>query len=325
MDRVFDLLTSPITALCVAVLIGGLAMTGRFSVPAALGMFGLAWIIAVVGVYRSSPLQSLPWMLRMLWTAFIGSALGIGVFHLGQWVGAKPLTTTAPAKAVVAPFSVSVRFAFVSDAPGPLSMFMAGYQSMYGETASPVVYLAFFQIVNAQDIPNTIDRFSVAVSDHPDGPWQSLVPISLRSARLFSLGVESNGGAGGVIALPRGISRLGTPMTPKDLGQAAPLNPIPILEGMLEKPIRPHETASGWAAFDLSDRSRGFPRWHWRITLHDTAQASFTAVVASPKPNALETDAQPALLQVAGPPVDLRSAHIRYYSDPFPNRPPKKR
>lgn len=88
MDRILDLLANPLTALFVAVLLGGLAISGRFSPNAALSMFGLAWLIAVVGIHRSSPIQSLHWIPRVLWTALVGSALGITLFYLGQWVRA---------------------------------------------------------------------------------------------------------------------------------------------------------------------------------------------------------------------------------------------
>src|SRR5262249_31645366 len=145
-----------------------------------------------------------------------------------------PSPTASPS-----PFSVEVRAAYVQDS-GQLTRFVVGYQSMFGQTVSPVFYLAYVQITNLQDVVSTVNDFKIAASKDAQGPWEDLVPIPLaQSSTLYALGVKSKGGSG-ALTTPNGTTRLIDPMSKKDLKLAVVLRANPTLETELVKPIRPH-------------------------------------------------------------------------------------
>ena len=125
-------------------------------------------------------------------------------------------------------YKIGARCAIISDNPGNLTLFMVGYKTALRDTASPVFYLINISIMNLQDIASTIEGYSVAVGDTEKGPWQNLMPISLLSNNLYVLGKKNTGT--GSIGFPRGVYRLGTAMTQKDLTHAALIDPFPKLE-----------------------------------------------------------------------------------------------
>jgi len=258
-----------------------------------------------------------------LWVGFSGAVLLLLVVALyirndliRRETSAKASTTTNTAS--VAPFSAGVRSAMIYDGEGPLSLYMVGYDSMYGKTASPVFYLMHIRIVNQQDIPATIEAYSVAVSANETGPWENLMPIPLLSSDLYALGILTSGV--GRLAVPRGAYRLGTPMRPEDMTHAALLNPQPKLESeLLGREIQPHKTIGGWAAFDLRNRSVRTVRNYFRITLRDSANRSVVSIAPTPRRQQQdsETDTQVGFIDRAGPVVDISQFHVRYYSDPY--------
>src|SRR2546430_10520825 len=180
--------------------------------------------------------------IRVLVFAVVGAVVTVG---LGE---ALRLTSRRQAAQVVEQrFAVEVRSAFVSDS-GPLTMFMVTYPSMLGDTASPVLYLAYIQITSLQDVPSTINDFKVAVSKDREGPWEDLVPIHLSTHTLYSLGTPTPYPK--VLRMAHGTSRLATPMTNNDMKLAAVIKAEPALESEMTKPIPPHDTIRGWVALD---------------------------------------------------------------------------
>ena len=280
---------------------------------AALILLGRAgWWIAFEKGDGYSPFQ------LYLFTFFVFGIVGTLWVVSVSWVSSKQQPSAKPQ---TDSFSVGVRSAMIYDGAGPLSLYMVGYKSMYGQTASPVFYLVHIQIVNLQNVPSTIEGYSVAVSDNPNGPWENLLPISLLSSSLYALGIASSGG-GGTIAVPRGAYRLATPMQPNDMKHAALLNPHPKLESELGNPMQPHQTISGWAAFDLQDRNSRTVRNYFRIAVRDSTNVSFTEIVSLPRRQQQnpETDTQTGLIDVTGLMLDISSFHVRYYGDPYPKR-----
>jgi len=112
------------------------------------------------------------------------------------------------------PFSAEVRSASVSDS-GPLTYFMVSYPSLFGDTASPVLYLATSKLRICKMFLSTISDFKIAASKESEGPWEDLVPIPLSATILYSLGVETPHAKN--LILEHGTYRLGTAMTKKDM------------------------------------------------------------------------------------------------------------
>jgi len=210
------------------------------------------------------------------------------------------------------PYKIGIRSTIVSDHPGNLTLFMAGY----GNIASPVFYLINLSILNLQNTASTIEGYSVAVGDSANGPWQELIPISLLSTNLYALGINNPNQKS--IGFPRGVYRLGTAMTQKDLTHAILLDPSPKLENELKEAIGASKTMGGWTAFDLRDHTIRKIRDFMRVTIRDSTGKSFSEVVTIPRTQSRrsEIDAQVGLINVVGPIIDMTSFHVRYYSDP---------
>jgi hypothetical protein len=215
------------------------------------------------------------------------------------------------------PFSAEVRSAFVSDS-GPITLYMVTYPSMFGQTASPVLYLAVIQVTNLQDVVSTIDEFKVAASKELEGPWEDLVPVPLAITNLYVLGIHTPYPK--VMEVGRGTYRLGTSMTKEDMRNAALLRADPALEFELTKPIQPHSTISGWVALD-SLRHVGLTpgQIYFRITLRDAANKGGRYVTPLPirQPGEPLMDVNIGSLQVVGLLTDISNFHVKYYSDPF--------
>jgi len=303
---------------------------GFVSPPASVAMWFVAVLAALVLALTSESVapraRAFGGRHPLLFT-IIACALGATLFGVASRIflrayaaGPAPGGTTSAQPsvqpAVVDPFSVTMRSVLISDAPGPLSMFMVAYRSTYGQTASPVFCLARIQILNRESVPTNIEAYTVAVSDNSNGPWIELLPIPLTSHTLYALGAK---GRGSTLEIPRGVYRLGTAMKPKDMRRAALMKPEPTLDSELRRPIQPHETISGWAAFDLP-KEKWKVREYFRISVRDTANRSFASVVAAPrgKQHDPEVDPQPGLIARAGPVQDISRFRVRFYHDPLP-------
>ncbi len=303
-DQVGKFLESPLVALFITLLLGALAASGRVSGLAANLCLLLAWGVGSNGIMRSG----LPDF--RLKGASICVLAGICLL-ISYWI-----SPSQEAKPVI---NVGVRSAMIYDGPGDLSLYMVGYESLYGATASPVFYLVNISIVNSSTAPVTVEGYSVAVGDTERGPWEDLVPISLLSSNLYALGVKTTGS--GAIAVPRGAYRLASPMKPEDMAHAALIDPLPKLESELRgRPLEPYQTVGGWAAFDLKDHANRGVRNYFRITVRDSTGQSFSATVRTPRrqPGDSESDAQIGTINKVGAIVDMREFHVRYYGAPYP-------
>jgi len=304
------------------------------AVPILIGGGGGGWLVVLLLIYarqlpdpwdfRLSTLAILllvggGWMRvdethphKRLRTVPVFVIIGSGALLLQVWIGdaLKP-----------APFNASVRSAQIFDVDSLYCPNMVTYQSMYGPTASPVVYLMYVQIVNSQKIPSTVDQYTVEVSKTADGPWEPLVPISLVENQLYALGVSGTGS--GNIVIPLGGYRFGTAMKPDDMKHAALLDPVPKLDSQLGQPIQPNQTITGWVAFDSPPKKTGIIPCFFRITITDSVHVFGSVVVPCPIGKKTEMDVQRGLIHATGVNRDLSGDHLRHYSDPYPQPPPR--
>lgn len=277
-----------------------------FSVAAFLLLvkFG-SWVVTI---------QSSIWE-RGIIALLVFGLIGAGWAESIRWVRSRQPNED---KSASPPFRAEIRSVVFHDGPGPLTLFMVAYSSKYGQTTSPVYYLANIQIVNLQNVDSTIVEYSVGVSDNIDGPWDNLIPISLKSTNLYILGI-SKGGTG-KIGFPFGAYRLASAMKQDDMRHAALLAPYPQLEDELGKPIPPHRTINGWAAFDSKKRD-GTKRNFFRITVRDSANIKFSSVASLPIGKSLDNetmvDTRVGLMIKTGVIEDIGGFHVRYYSDPL--------
>jgi hypothetical protein len=214
------------------------------------------------------------------------------------------------------PFSVEVRSALVSDS-GPLTLFMAVYPSLLGPTASPIFYLVYIRIINQQDIACMINDFKLSASKELAGPWEELVPIPLKSVKLYMLGVKNPHFR--MLALKHSTYRLGTPMKIEDMKYAAALNANPILELELTHTIPSHQFIGGWTAFDSHIHKGLSPgQIYFRMTIQDTAGRIGSYITPHPVSTNSTTDFDGGGLLATGGLSDISKYHVKYYSDPFP-------
>ena len=245
---------------------------------------------------------------------------GAAAMWFGGHIATNGLKTVFSSEKVTASkdlFSVQVRSALVSDS-GPLTLYMVAYPSIFGQTASPIFYLAFIQITNLQDIASTISEFSVYASKTPEGPWENLKPIPIASVRLFILGVRTPSPK--KVLFKHETYRLATPMTTKDMKHAALLNASPALGPKLAKPIQPHDSISGWVALDPTTHKGLTPgQIYFRFSLRDTANKSDNYVVPLPIKKDSSIGLDNGSIQVTGIVTDISQFKVHYYSDPFPS------
>jgi hypothetical protein len=301
----------------VAITLGGAMMNLPYEYTLARISYTLAFSIflARIGYWLAFERpENVSWVTRLFITGIIFGSVGIlwvgSVIWLAEREHRQTARTNAPA------YKIGARCAIISDNPGKLTLFMVGYKTGFGDTASPVFYLINIAIMNLQNIASTIEGYSVAVGDTEKGPWQNLMPISLLSNNLYALGKKNTGT--GSIGFPRGVYRLGTAMTQKDLTHAALLDPFPKLENELKKPIGSSQTVGGWAAFDLKDCTIRKIQDFMRITLRDSAGKSFSEVISIPRQQSdSEIDTQVGLINVIGPIINMSSFHVQYYRDPI--------
>jgi hypothetical protein len=239
--------------------------------------------------------------------------IGLSWYWLYGWL-AKKLDTTAW-------FSAEVRSAAVSDT-GPRTIYMVRHPSSFGDTISPIIYLAYIQIANNEDIPKSINSMTIEVSRDDSGPWEELKYMPLSSMSVLTVsGVDIRGP--GAIRLGHGTFRFSTVPREDALKKAdiTILGPT-ILENEFQKPLLPHIPVYGWIGLD-SFRHTGLApgRIYFRITLRDGSQSrGSSAVIELPRPvDNVAMEANCGFIEVTGVAVDVSSAHLKYYSDPFPS------
>ena len=244
----------------------------------------------------------------------IGAIIG-GAVSVAIWYGAP----SPEAKAE--PFSAEVRSALVYSESAPLTNYMAGYPTMFGNTASPIFYLAYIRITNTQDVNSTISDLKIAVSQEREGPWEDLPAMPLSAMTVYYLGISTPIPKN--INMPHGTMRLATALTIDDMRRVAIIGVSPVLGSEFVKPIGPHLSVEGWVALD-SLRHQGMPPgqgFYFRITMRDSTNKEARYVVPLPMnrgvsdPNMNENNGS---FYVTGVRTDISAFHVKYYSEPFP-------
>jgi hypothetical protein len=69
----------------VALVLGAVAISGKFSMRGADTVLIIAWLVALVGVFRGHPVSEYDLVLRFLVTALCASVLGLGFYKLSTW------------------------------------------------------------------------------------------------------------------------------------------------------------------------------------------------------------------------------------------------
>lgn len=296
----------------VALVLGAVTLSGRFSLRGADTILLVAWLIAIVGIFGGKPVANFELIPRLLITTLCMSIIGLGFYRLSLWFHTNEIGESKPT------FGVEVRSSLVSDS-GPLTLFMVGYPSMFGNTASPIFYLSYIQITNLQDVSRIINDFQVAVSKEREGPWEELIPIPLPSSTLYQLGVATPSPK--IVKLAIGTFRLATAITKEDMKLAAVVQVSPALESEIANPIQPHETIRGWVALDSLRRVGLSPgQIYFRIKLRDAANKSGTYVAELPRrqPGDPTLNINSGEIKVVGIRTDISGFHTKYYGDPFP-------
>lgn len=215
--------------------------------------------------------------------------------------------------------NIEVRSALVSDS-GPLTSFMVAYPSSFGQTASPIIYLAYIRITNLQDIPITISEFKLDASKESTGPWEELIPITLKGPKLYFLGTKTPDlpPPPKMLTFGYGTFRLATIIKRENLKNATLLEVNPILESEMANPIEAHHLVSGWAAFD-SRSHRGLTPGpiYFRVNLRDTANKGGSYILSLPRPTGPSIDVDVGAVFVTGILNDISGFYVKYYSDPF--------
>ena len=243
----------------------------------------------------------------------VGVSIG-GVAGLSLWVWLGRQTESES-------FRAEVRSGFVSDA-GPLTSYMVAYQSMFGDTVSPIFYLTYFEITNLQDVPSRISEFKVEAAKTERGDFEELIPIPLTSTRLYWVGPNSATQPKRLM-LNRGTYRLGTQPARDEMKTAMLVIPPAVLQTRMAQTIPPHDSINGWAAFD-SRQHRGLSpgQIFFRITVRDTAGKRQTNVIPlplrRPEDNSL-MEANDVYIDTTGQIFDISGFTVRNYGDPYPS------
>lgn len=249
---------------------------------------------------------------RILSVVFVFGLIGIGWVECWRYLDSR----YQPVVKIKHSFNVEVRSALVSDS-GPLTLYMAGYPSILGKTASPIFYLTYLQITSLQDAVNRINELKIAASNKSDGPWEDLVPIPLGSVALYALGGKVSPPK--TLALRHETYRLAKPFALEDMKQAMPLKLERVLDFELSKPIQPHSTVNGWAAFDSRSRKGLTPgQIYFRVTIRDANQNTESRIVAFPTQPDSSIHVDAGSMYVSGQVADISGYKVRYYSDPLP-------
>jgi hypothetical protein len=297
--------------------IGGLAMSlnpPEFTVARVCFIIAALVLLARFSWWISIEQQRISGILLIssLTAAFflIGLFLGSGL----HWINKRKLLIGDKTNSQM--FSVEVRSAFVSDS-GPLTLFMVGYPSIFGQTASPVFYLTYLQITNLQNVTSTINELKVAASKESNGPWEDLVPIPLGSVALYML--DGKASTPKKLMLRHETYRLAKQMTIEGMKCAMPLSAQQVLDSELSKPIQSHGTVSGWTAFDSRLHKGLTPgQIYFRITIRDTNNNIESNIVSLPiqPDSSIHVDA--GSIFASGQVIDISRYKVRYYSDPIP-------
>jgi hypothetical protein len=152
----------------------------------ALAVSGVLWVMAMLVMFRDSTSIK-----RATWTLILSVPMASGLMYLWRYHDPPsdflasltrietmvkeihdfilkpkevpelnpPLPLPSPTPD---PFIVTARAFLVYEGHDPYSLFMVGYQSPNGMTASPIPYLVYVSITNALDHVNTIESYTVS-------------------------------------------------------------------------------------------------------------------------------------------------------------------
>lgn len=197
---------------------------------------------------------------------------------------------------------------------------MVIYTSSHGPTASPICYLMFLEFVNRQNYEMTVDHYSVEVGRFRYIPWwHKLRPIPLAEMPVYAIGIPPGANpTPGKVWFPKGTYLLGEhPEARGQLEQSQRMNLEPIFELELTKPVPPHGTIQGWAAFDRSEFTSPQLRGQYlRIRVTDSAGNTSDTVAETPLCTPDEIDTGRAMMQPIVSEADLSHRYLKFYSQP---------
>jgi len=235
--------------------------------------------------------------------------VGIAVYSLNQ---------IQKHKNAVQEFAVFVRSAFIEESNGVLSHFVAAYPSILGDTASPIQYLVYLQLVNVDDSPRSVVDIKVSASEEQGGPWEKLVPISLATATLFYVGVSQ--GTPHDIEPSHAAYRMSTPPSVDDLKTASAILATPNLESQFNALIEPNGDIRGWIALDSLKHNRNSAgMMYLRVETTDSAGKTETNIAELPTKSSNKTalDGDTGRIRIVGSFANLSLFHMRHIGDPF--------
>ena len=208
----------------------------------------------------------------------------------------------------------------VSDS-GPKTMYMVRYPSSFGDTVSPIFYLLYLKILNADDRPHPVDSVRFEVAKDADGPWEQVESIPLGGVSLLTI-ADSYVPSNRTIEMRHAAYRLAD----QPIGQRGFFSGLQpgFLEDELKHPLKPGSPVYGWVALD-SLRHVGLTPGRIYLRLVVGSGSSETSSVSEfPQLNDLtmmELNCGSILVTTGS--VDLSTLHLKYFSDPNP--PPKQR
>ena len=181
-------------------------------------------------------------------------------------------------------------------------LFWVTYRSSFGDTASPVALAQFMEITNLLPTSETIKSYSVAINTEECG-WIDLSPIYIRGARVW--------------------------FTYEGLEKASLLDFAGNgLDFVLENPIPPHGTITGWWFFDSKTKCN-VPKGsmiQYKVSLKTFTGIEFEYVtprrlVSNDPGEPGKTEGYTRGPQFVVPPgkpqMDISKFHKRLYSDPI--------
>jgi hypothetical protein len=66
------------------------SLSGKLDMTAAKWVLAVAWLMAIVSLYRFDPIQHLPVIPRTLWIAMLSAAIGLVLYYVSMWMAVKP-------------------------------------------------------------------------------------------------------------------------------------------------------------------------------------------------------------------------------------------
>lgn len=298
--------------LCIGIGVAMALSSDPKDVSAALWFFAIAALLAFgrAGHWIATT-DSLP-LPKAAMAFLLAGAIGACWYIAHSWTQSK--------LAVLPWLEVEVRSAIVSDS-GPRTMYMVRYPSAFGDTLSPIIYLAYLRIVNNSDSPKSIDSMEFEVSKEPDGQWEELSSIPLTDMSLVTI-TDQAPPTSRTLDFGRGTFRLATQPV-GDSGFLTALVPN-LMEVSIRQPIAPHTPKYGWVALDsLRHASLAPGQIFLRVKVREGSRES-SAITEFPRPiDRFSMETNCGYIVITNQRTDLTASHVKYWSDPFTTLPQK--